>query len=81
MPVMAEPEPKPPRQDAPPRGHVDLGDAVLTFKGDTSELDKSLDEIAKRRVELQKSIDETIERLKRALAAFEAEWGGTPPQQ
>ncbi len=73
MPAMADPEQKPPREDTQHR-HWDIGDAVLNFKADTSQLHKSLDDIARRRADLQKSIDETIDRLKRALAAFEAEW-------
>lgn len=37
-----------------------LGDCVLRFSADTDDLDKS--------------VNETIDRLQRALAAFKAEW-------
>ena len=57
---MPEPEPETPERKQSPTGRIVIGDAVLNFLADTTNLDKSVNEI--------------IARLERALAAFKAEW-------
>lgn len=57
---MAEPDDKKPSPQNPRRGGIPIGDCVLNFTTDTSNMDKSVNEI--------------IERFERALAAFKVEW-------